>query len=171
MAALNRRYNPQQFADMMFEAVLHYARENDRAFRENISKDYHATLFSTFFMIYGIDLVNFFLLKRQGSFNKEISDRLFELMTHRIDHNFSAREADMIRDCASIMEDEIIKALDLPFEKGMNNPFYKLAVYLPSIIDIRDNYNKLRANQLLFNCLSETFAAIGKLVDESEISK
>lgn len=169
MGALNSQYYPEQFAEKMFEAVLHYARENDRAFRENICKDYHATLFSTFFMIYGIDLVNFFLLQKQGSFNKEISTRLFELMTDRIDRNFSAREADMIKDCTSVMEDEIIKALSLPFEKGMNNPFYQLAVYLPSIVDIRGDYNRLQANRLLFNCLSETFAGIGKLVDEHEM--
>ena len=171
MGNLYEKYNPDQFAEKMFEAVLYYARENDKAFKDNISKNYHATLLVTFFMIYGIDLINYFVVNKYGKFNKQISAKLFSLMTQKIDHSFPAEEAEMIKDCVSVMEDEIIKALAMPFEEGLKNPFYKLALYIPSIIDIREDYNKLYTNQLLFNCLGETFAGIGKLVNEREIIK
>ncbi len=168
MGMSEQRYNPEAFAHDMFEAVLLYARENDKAFRDNIAKDYHATLFVAFFMIYGIDLVNYFLLNKHGQFNKDVSNKLFLLMTDRIEQSFSETEAEMVKDCVSVMEDEIIKALGLPFEEGANNPFFKLARYIPSIIDIRDEYNKLHADQLLFNCLGETFVGIGKLVEQHD---
>ena len=171
MGMLNEKHSQNQFAEKMFDTILYYARENDKAFKENISNDYHATLLVTFFMIYGIDLVNFFVLNKYGKFNKQISTKLFSLMSEKIDQSFPADEAEMIKDCVSVMEDEIIKALAMPFEEGLKNPFYKLALYIPTIIDIRDNYNKLHANQLLFNCLGQTFAGIGKLVDEQEIVK
>lgn len=158
-------YSTEVFASKMFDVVLKYAKENDKAFRENISKDYHATLLATFFMIYGVDLVNYFILNKEGCFNKVISSRLFDLMTERIDGSFPPEEAELIKNCVSVMEDEIIKALALPFDNSLNNPFHRLARYIPTIIDIRGEYNKLYADQLLFNCLSETFAGIGRLVN------
>lgn len=164
----NMKNNSVQFAERMFDAVLHYARENDKAFKQNICKDYHATLFGTFFMMYGIDLVNYFILNKNGEFDEAISAKMFSLMTDKIDLSFPDKEAELIKDCASVMEDEIVRALRLPFEDGVHNPFYKLAAYIPSIIDIREDYNQLYANQLLFNCLGETFSGIGKLVNDQE---
>ena len=167
MLGTNGDFNSEMFAEKMFDVVMQYARENDKVFRENISKDYHATLFATFFMIYGIDLINYFILNKEGEFNREISSNLFALMTERIEGSFPPQEADLIKNCVSLMEDEIIKALALPFDETEDNPFSKLARYLPSIIDIRGEYNQQYADQLLFNCLSETFAGIGKLVNKA----
>lgn len=169
MGLFSKKYKPEKFTEKMFDAILYYANENDKALKESVCKDYHATLFVTFFMIYGIDLVNYFILNKYGEFNNEISTKLFSLMTDRINNSFPEEEAEMIKDCVSVMEDEIIEALRLPFDDGLNNPFYELALYIPSIIDIRDDYNKLHANQLLFKCLGETFAGIAKLVNENEL--
>ncbi len=170
MGDYGNRYRPEQFAEKLFKKILFYARENNRAFKEHICDDYHATLFVSFFVIYGIDLVNYFIVNKYGSFNKEISTKLFWLMTERIYRNFPAEEAKMISDCVSVMEDEVMEALKLPFDEGLKNPFYKLALYIPTIIDIRGEYNRLYANQLLFNCLGETFAGIGKMVNENELA-
>ncbi len=169
MDAYKKKYLPEEFAEKMFDAIIYYARENDKAFKENISRDYHATLFMTFFLIYGIDLVNYFLINKYGKFNREISNKLFSIMTDKIDYSFPDNEAEMIKDCVSIMEDKIIEALKIPFDDGINNPFRELALYIPNIIDIRDAYDKQYANQLLFNCLGETFTSLGKLVNENEL--
>lgn len=170
MDGLRERNVEEVFALKMFDAVLHYARENDKAFRDNISQDYHATLLATFYMIYGVDLINYFVLNKEGKFNKAISSELFALMTEKIESSFAPEEADLIKNCVSVMEDEIIKALALPFEQDQNNPFQRLARYIPTIIDIRGEYNKLYADQLLFNCLSETFAGLGRLVNKQMLS-
>ncbi|QOX64299.1 hypothetical protein FRZ06_13575 [Anoxybacterium hadale] len=170
MNGQNEIRSAEVFASKMFDAVLQYARVNDKAFRENISEDYHATLLASFYMIYGVDLINYFILNRDGQFNKDISSVLFDLMTERIESSFSPEEAEMIKNCVSVMEDEIIKALALPFDHSMNNPFHRLAKYIPTIIDIRGEYNKLYADQLLFNCLSETFAGLGRLVNKQGLN-
>ena len=105
MGDYGNRYRPEQCAEKLFKKILFYARENNRAFKEHICDDYHATLFVSFFVIYGIDLVNYFIVNKYGSFNKEISTKLFWLMTERIYRNFPAEEAKMISDCVSVMED------------------------------------------------------------------
>jgi len=170
MNGLREIGSTEVFASKMFDAVLQYAKENDKAFRENISGNYHATLLATFFMIYGVDLINYFVLNRDGRFNKEVSTELFALMTERIEESFPPEEAELIKNCVSVMEDEIIKALALPFDHSQNNPFHRLARYIPTIIDIRGEYNKLYADQLLFNCLSETFAGLGRLVNKQAMN-
>lgn len=163
------KYLPEEFAEKMFHAIISYARENDRAFKQNISGNYHSTLFVMFFLIYGIDLVNYFLLNRHGEFNRDISDKLLFLLSEKIDQNFSDQEADAIKSCVSIMEDKIIEALKIPFDDGQNNPFFELAAYIPNIIDIKEDYDERYANQVLFNCLGETFAGLGKLVQQAEL--
>ncbi|MBR0596912.1 hypothetical protein [Sinanaerobacter chloroacetimidivorans] len=166
----NNNGGTEDFAEDMFETILYYAKENNKAFRKNIARDYHVTLFVTFFLIYGIDLVNYFLLNKYGENNKEVSAKLFSLMNERIHYSFSKEEAELLNDCISVMEDKILEALTLPFEDAVNNPFYELSVYIPSIIDIRDHYDKQYANMLLFNCLGETFSGIGKIVAERKLT-
>lgn len=168
MGFFNKKYKPDKFSTKIFDAILYYADENNKLFKANICKDYHATLFATFFIIYGIDVVNYFVFRKYGSYNKEVSTKLFSLFYERISNNFNSEEAEILFECATEIEDVVIEALKLPFEDGLNNPFYELALYLPTVLDIQDEYDPLYANTLLFTCLGEMFSEIGRIVNEKE---
>lgn len=169
MGLFSKKYKPEKFAEGMFEAVIYYANENNKIFKENVSKNYHETLFMIFFTTYGIFLVNYFINKKYGGYSPEVSKKLYSLFYERVNNSFPKEQVDIITECAADFEEKIIEAFELPFDDGLNNPFYELSLYLPTVLDIQDDYDPLYANTTLFTCLGEAFAEIGKIVHDKDL--
>lgn len=51
MSIFNKKIKPEKFAEKTFEAILYYSNENDKFFKNNVCKNFNATLF-IFFLLY-----------------------------------------------------------------------------------------------------------------------
>lgn len=90
-------------------------------------------------------------------------------MNERKKNSFSEAEGELFSECIALMQGEIFEALKLAAEDASNSPINKLALYIPTIIDIQDEYDPLNADKALHICLREMSLKLEGIVNENEI--